>query len=115
MDGELLRHLYHRLFESDSARTDGGQTYSDAVIALIYFFAVLSNHSPRWAHDKRHWPLWARRLKFPSYSQLMRRLKRIDPLIEQLNCEYRAQLPSSSDKICDGKPMVVGGDSKDPD
>jgi hypothetical protein len=115
MDGELLRHLYHRLFESGSARTGVGQIYSDAIVALIYFFAVLSNRSPRWACDKRHWPLWARRLAFPSYSQLMRRLRQIDPLIAQLNCEFRARLPSGTDKTCDGKPLLVGGDSKDPD
>ena len=116
MDGELLRHLYHRLFESDSARTSGGVIYSDAIIALMYFFAVLNNKSPHWAHANRNcWPLWARRLRFPSYSQLMRRLKEIDPLIQQLNDEFRGQLPSGPDKICDGKPLLVGGDSKDPD
>jgi len=115
MDGELLRSIYHRLFESDSARPHGGQLYGDAVVALFHCFAVLSGRSHLWAYDKGHWPLWLRRMTFPSYSQLMRRLKGIDPLIEALNREFRALLPGGPDKTCDGKPLVVGGDSKDPD
>jgi hypothetical protein len=117
MDGELLSYLYHRLLHSDNARVAPGSTYSDAVVVLIYFYAVLCDRSPRWAHDKRHWPLWLRRLEFPSYSQLMRRL-RTEPtrrLIAQINDECRDRLPRCGEKFCDGKPLVVGGFSKDPD
>jgi len=54
MDGELLRSIYHRLFESDSARPHGGQLYGDAVVALFHCFAVLSGRSHLWAYDKGH-------------------------------------------------------------
>jgi IS5 family transposase len=117
MDGELLRQLYHRLFSDPRLISTRDCTFSDALILLIYFFAALNNCSPMWASDKRNWPLWCRHLRFPSYSQLMRRLnwKRTAELIDQLNAEFRAQLPTTAQKACDGKPLVVGGFSKDPD
>jgi len=117
MDCEMLLSVYHRLFKSDSGLPRPGYVYSDAVMILIHVFAVLTNHSARWAHNKKNWPLWARRLEFPSYSQLMRRLKEpvIAELISTLSREYRSTLPVTREKVCDGKPMVVSGFSKDPD
>jgi len=117
MDSDLLSYLYHRLIHSDNARIGQHYTYSIALIVLIYFFGVLSDRSTRWAYDRKHWPLWLRRLKFPSYSQVMKRLKTpaAQQLIEQLNTDLRQRLPRSPEKICDGKPLVVGGYSKDPD
>jgi hypothetical protein len=71
----------------------------------------------RWAHAKRNWPLWMRRLGRPGYSQLMRRLKTkaVRLLIVRLNLEFRNELPDGGEKFCDGKPLTVGGFSKDPD
>lgn len=117
MDGELLRRLYHRLFCDPTLNRTRDCTFPDALILLIYFFAALNNCSPLWASDKRNWPLWCRHLALPSYSQLMRRLKqkRIVEFIDRLNAEFRARLPATAHKACDGKPLVVGGFSKDPD
>jgi hypothetical protein len=117
MDDQLLLHLYHRLFEPGNSSRPSGCVYSNSIVVLIYFLAVLRDRSLRWAHERRNWPLWMRRLQRPSYSQLMRRLKTrsVLTLIAHLNLEFRAALPSGSDKFCDGKPLVVGGFSKDPD
>ena len=61
--------------------------------------------------------LWARHLKRPSYSQLMRRLKTpaIQAHVQDLNQDLLRRLPTSTDKAVDGKPMVVSDYSKDPD
>lgn len=117
MDGELFRELYHRLYSDPKLTRTRDCTFPDATILLIYYFAVLNNGSPKWASDKRNWPIWCRRLQFPSYSQLMKRLRweSTEVLIEQLNIEMRNRLPWTRDKTCDGKPLVVGGFSKDPD
>lgn len=117
MDGEMLRRVYHRLFKSDSGVPRAGCVYCDAVVVLVHVLAALTNHSHFWAHDKRNWPLWARRLAVPSYSQLMRRLKtpQVAALIASVNAEFRAALPDGVEKVCDGKPLVVSGFSKDPD
>jgi hypothetical protein len=118
MDDELLRYLYHRLLGPARAASDRFRQFSDGVIALIYLLAVLQDRSPHWAANKRNWPLWLRRvLPCPSYSQLIRRLKTasVVQLIGQVNAELREHLPRSALKCCDGKPLVVGGFSKDPD
>ncbi len=117
MDGELLRTFYHELFHRRKLKSGGRFTYSDAIILWIYFVGVVNDRSMRWAHDSRNWPLWARRLKRPSYSQLMRRLTQssIREHIDALNQQVIARLPKSTDKMIDGKPMTVGIYSKDPD
>lgn len=117
MDDQLLLYLYHRLFDSDKLQAASRCHYSDSLIVLIYFLAVIRGRSPRWACQKRNWPLWMRRLTCCSYSQFNRRLKTpsVVELIARVNLEFRSQLPDSDEKICDGKPLVVGGFSKDPD
>jgi hypothetical protein len=117
VDDQLLLHLYHRLFDPPGPRPARGCVYGDAIVALVHFLAVVRGRSMRWAHAKRNWPLWMRRLDRPGYSQLMRRLKTkaVRLLIVRLNLEFRGELPDGAEKFCDGKPLTVGGFSKDPD
>jgi hypothetical protein len=117
MEGQLLSWLYQRLVKSSSGIPCPDQTFSDGLVALIFLYGCLSDRSPRWACDKANWPLWARRVEFPSYSQLMKRLKQpsVARLIGDVDGELRGALPSGPDKVFDGKPLTVGGFSKDPD
>jgi hypothetical protein len=117
MDDQLLRYLYHRLFASGKHHHAYGCVFGDGIIVMVHFLSVIRERSMYWAYDKRNWPLWMRRLACPSYSQLMRRLKTqaVRRLIVELNLEFRSQLPDSDEKFCDGKPLTVGGFSKDPD
>ena len=119
MDDQLLLHLYHRLFDDANIEPAGAAhfTYSDSIVVLVYFVGVVRERSCKWAWNKGNWPLWMRRLERPSYSQFMRRLRTpsVHALIGRLNDEFRALLPRSDEKFCDGKPLVVGGFSKDPD
>lgn len=121
MDDQLLLHIYHRLFDPGKSKGDPhpsvGCVYPDAVIVLIYVLACVRDRSPRWAANRRNWPLWMRRLAGPGYSQFMKRLK-TDPvrrLLALLFLEYRDGLPASATKYADGKPLAVGGFTKDPD
>jgi len=118
MDDELLRILYRRLISSATPSGPARCRFPDGVIGLIYLLAVLRDRSPRWALQRRNWPLWMRGpVRPPSYSQFIRRLKSpsVRRLLEQLNAEFRDRLPRQQLKFCDGKPLVVGGFSKDPD
>jgi hypothetical protein len=117
MDSELLSYLYHRLLHSPSARVESHSTYSNGLIALMFLHAASSDRSPHWACRRGNWPIWCQRLRFPSYSQFMRRLKSnaVSELIRQVNDESRARLPQSHEKFLDGKPLTVGGFTKDPD
>ena len=117
MDGELFRTLYHELFHRRKLKTASRCNYQDAVILWIYFLGVFSDRSSHWAHDQRHWPLWARHLPRPSYSQLMRRLKTpaIQAHMDELNQAIIRRLPTATEKAIDGKPLVVSEYTKDPD
>jgi hypothetical protein len=117
MDDELLREVYHFLFHGERPVRTADCTFPDAVIVLIHLFRALRQLSAAAAMDKRRWPLWLRRLKFPSYSQFNRRVKTaaVAALLAELSGHFRSRLPCSSDKAIDGKPLIVGGFSKDPD
>jgi hypothetical protein len=113
MDDELLSSLYHFLI----GHRNPFCTYGDGHITLIYFFAVIRGRSGRWACQEKNWPLWLRRLPLPSYSQFNRRLKTpgVEALIRRVNTHFRDKLPGGNEKILDGKPLIIGGYSKDPD
>lgn len=117
MDDELLRRVYHYLFADGISPHTKRCRFSDAVIALIELFRVMGNLSAMQSLKRSRWPLWSRRLKFPSYSQFIRRAKSasVQQQITQLSQRCRAQLGSGTEKVCDGKPLLVGGYSKDPD
>jgi IS5 family transposase len=121
MDGELLRWLYHRLLHDPTLARTPGCTYGDGLVAFIYFFAVLSDRSPKWACRRTSWPPWCRAVlpkPLISYSQHNRRLQTesLQQLIARLNEELRDRLlPHGKAKVVDGKPLTVGGYSHDGD
>lgn len=115
MDGQLLRALYHELLVTGKHYRPRRCTYSDNLIVFLYFLAVLQNASLRRAHDRRHWPLWMRRLPRISYSELMRRLATpsVQQQIAAFNQTLRTRLPQTREKCVDGKPLPVGVYTKD--
>lgn len=117
MDDELLRRVYHYLFRDGISPHTRRCRFSDAVIVLIELFRVMGNLSAKQSLRRARWPVWSRRLPFPSYSQFNRRAKSatVQEQIAQLSDHYRALLASGPEKVCDGKPLLVGGYSKDPD
>jgi hypothetical protein len=117
MDGELLRWLYHKLLGVEPPATPRCR-YCDGLIVLIGLYATLNNRSLRWAASRQNWPIWCQRvLRFPSYSQVRRRMLKPGAmlLLLQLDTQLKQRLGTSSQKIADGKPLIVGGFSKDRD
>lgn len=117
MDDELLQRIYHYLFPFGMVMHTTRCQYADSLIELIELFRVAANLSARQALKRSRWPLWTRRLSFPSYSQFNRRVRTaaVQEKISQMSAQFRGQLGSSTEKACDGKPLLVGGFSKDPD
>jgi len=119
MDGELLGALYHRFCHDPKLAHTRDCTYSDGVILLVYCFAVMCNRSISWASNLANWPLWCRAAlrRLPSRSQVNKRLKTpsIASWIATIDAELRQCLPHGNDQVSDGKPLVVGGFSRDPD
>jgi hypothetical protein len=119
MDGELLRALYHRFSHDPKLAHTRDCTYSDGRILLLYCFAAMCDHSITWASNLKNWPLWCRAAirHLPSRSQVNKRLKTesIGRWIAVIDAELRNRLPHGADQVGDGKPLVVGGFSRDPD
>lgn len=84
----------------------------------MYLWAVLHDRPTCWACDPVNWPkgLWQRKL--PSQSTMSRRLRttEIQRLLHAME-QRMAKLQDSSGWVLmvDGKPLVVGTHSKDPD
>jgi Transposase DDE domain len=120
MDGELLAWLYRRLLHDPNLAHRRDCTYGDGIILLVYFYATLNNRSVLWASKLKHWPCWCAavfRDHWPSRSQINKRLQNesVAKWIATLDAELRERLPRGKDKVADGKPLVVGGFSHDPD
>lgn len=116
MDDEL-RAVYRLLFPPRVPVATAGCTFPDAVIALIELFRVGRHLSMAAAMQRKRWPLWMRHLKTPGYSQVNRRVKThaVQQLIQRVGQHFAKQSPHTHDKAIDGKPLTVGGFSKDPD
>jgi len=93
------------------------ETYSARDVVRVLLWAVVHDRPVYWACQRRHWPLEMRRVKLISQSQMSRRLRcfAVQQMLMQLQQTMRDQLPQGWVKYLDGKPLPVGGCSKDRD
>lgn len=94
-------------------------TFFDMEIVMVYIWAVLHERPTSWACDASNWPegLWPRR-RLPSQPTMSRRLGTTE--VQRLLHVMEQRLIKLQDRhglvaIVDGKPLVVGAHSKDPD
>ena len=94
-------------------RRDGD--FNDHDIVPIFYWAVIHDRPQEWACQARHWPCHRRRHPLPCPGTLSRRLRtpRVMALLDAL--ERRVTAPSQGGLfwMIDGKPLVIGGCSKD--
>ena len=97
---------------------DARNTHTDATIVLVLIWAALHGRSPDWATKAPNWPGDLRpRAGLPSQSCVSRRTRKIGvlSLVQRLEDRLRDDLPRCEIKLVDGRPLPVGGCSKDPD
>jgi len=117
MEAQMWRSLYSIVREVAADRPRGGRRFSDAVIVLTLLWAAFNNRPILWATARRNWPLWTQRWlrRVPTPTTMSRRLRRdsvrvfLDAVLEHA----QARLPSGLCVVIDGKPLVIGGGSKD--
>ena len=118
MERELYRRLYVMIYQLARAQRTKHVVYADRLIVLVYAWAVLHDRPVNWACDKRHWPERARaQMRLPSASTMSRRLARppVRALIDRFEATLRQRLQRGGPHRLDGKPLPVGGASKDRD
>ena len=120
MEGELWEAVYRVVLEEASkAPRRKGVLYSDAWVLGVFFWAAVHDRPVRWACDARNWPEPMRWRGLPCDSTVGERLRTLSVLrllaavLERLASLCPAAGPLV--RAVDGKPLPVGGHSKDRD
>jgi hypothetical protein len=135
VERERYRRMRAVLREVEGGHHDNPRyTHRDSTVLLVALWAALHTKPIGWATAPAHWDARLRpRGGLPSQSCMSRRLQLAcgpdaDPdanaddcratifdLLERWQAALRRQLPDSDVKLIDGRGLVVGGCSKDPD
>jgi hypothetical protein len=115
MERELWNQLYTLALELDKRCWTWG--YPAAVIVGVYLWAVIHDRPTCWACEGRHWPEGHPWDHLPSQSCMSRRLRSqtVEKLFEEMEQAIRENPGYCWVKFIDGKPLPIGGYSKDPD
>jgi hypothetical protein len=91
--------------------------YSDALIAKLYFWAVLHDRPMTWVTDRMHFNRLFRPRRVPSISQLNRRIAadRFQHLLQRIHQQLSASQATVDTFYIDGKPLNVSAVSGDRD
>ena len=115
MEGELWMELYRRIMESGKFGRGRWQQFSDARIALVYFWAVLHDRPVCWACDERNWPDDQPGGPLPSNATMSRRLRTegVQAVLDWLEMAHRQRLGGGLFKCIDAMPLLIGNSSGD--
>jgi hypothetical protein len=104
------------LAELGKPRFDPREDFTDHDIVRVYYWAVIHDRPTTWALRPRHWPPHLRRrLRLPSDSTMSRRLRSaaVVALLDALERRVTAPKGPGLFWMIDGKPLPIGGCSKD--
>ncbi len=89
--------------------------YTDHDIVQVYYWAVIHDRPDCWACQAKHWPIHLRSRPLPTPGTLSRRLRSVAVRTLLTSLERRVSAPQEPGLfwIIDGKPLVIGGCSKD--
>lgn len=115
MENELWKKVYQIVTEVAKNKTLKRATYTNADIVLTYLWAVLHDRPVSWACKKYNWPIYYRRKSLPNPSTMTRRLRNpaTQKLLQNIEKILINKLPRSICRWIDGKPLPIGGASKD--
>jgi hypothetical protein len=121
MEGELWEAVYRLILEEASKRPRHKRViYTDAWVLGVFFWAAVHDRPVCWACDGRNWPDARRRGRdLPSDGCMSERLRTL-PVLSLLaavlgRLSSLAPPRESLVRVVDGKPLPVGGYSKDRD
>lgn len=116
MERQRYRELFTLLKQAAQGhRQDPRCTHSDRTIVAVLLWAALHDKPILWAAQPGNWPGDLRPRPLPSQSCLSRRLRQpgVLALLERFHQQLQTHLPASDLKLIDGRPLPVGGCSKD--
>jgi hypothetical protein len=115
MEYQLLKEIVALLATLDKPRTPARFAFSDADIVRVYYWSVLCDRPTSWACRPEHWPVHLRRRPLPSQPTMSRRLRSpsVVALLDALERRVTAPKEPGLFWMVDGKPLPIGGCSKD--
>ena len=121
MEGELWEAVYRLILEEANKRARRKHViYTDAWVLGVFSWAVLHDRPVSWACDERNWPDEHRRGRdLPANGTMSERLRTLSvlQLLAAVLDRLAALAPPARTlvRVVDGKPLPVGGYSKDRD
>jgi hypothetical protein len=120
MEGELWEQVYRLIREEASKRPRQRHVvYGDAWVLAVFFWAVVHDRPVCWACEPRNWPEHQRWRQLPGGGTMSGRLRTLSvlQLLAAVLDRLAALAPPESTLVraVDGKPLPVGGYSKDRD
>jgi len=118
MECELWPQLYAIVVSAGRRMPKVRVRYSDALILLVLLWSGLHDRPLSWGCDPRNWKSTrVKPARLPSDSTVSRRLRspRIMALMQFIEADLRGSAPPKLWKILDGKCLLIGRCSKDPD
>jgi Transposase DDE domain len=118
MERELWPPLYRLLRELGKDFRQKYVHYQPWLLVAVMLWAALHDRPLSWACQRRHWSTTTLKpWKIPSYATLSRRIDRVGCglLWAELERRLRERGELHLLALLDGKPLPVGGNSKDPD
>ena len=117
MERKLWTRLYPVVVAVCQRISHPGVVFTDRWIVLVYFWAVIHDRPTSWACDQANWPKDLGPARLPSQPTMSRRLRlaHVQWALALILEELRGDPDVGLLKFIDGKPLPVGGDSKDPD
>lgn len=115
MEYQLWHYIVALLSGLDQTPNLTDCDYSDTCIVQVYYWSVIHDRPVSWACQRRHWPLHRRREPLPSNATMSRRLR--TPTVLALLAELASRVVAPREPemfwMIDGKPLPIGGCSKD--
>lgn len=115
MEHQLWKAIVAVLLSLDKPRTPTRFDFSDEDIVKSYYWAVIHDRPTSWTCRKEHWPIHLRKRPLPSAATLSRRLRSptVMALLDALERRITAPKEAGLFWMIDGKPLPIGGCSKD--
>src|SRR5687767_11277158 len=115
MEHQLWKSIVAVLLRLDKARAAARFDFSDQEIVQVYYWSVICDRPTSWACKKGHWPVHLRGRPLPSPATMSRSLRSasVVALLDALERRVTAPKGPGLFWMIDGKPLPIGGCSKD--
>src|SRR6188474_2615160 len=115
MEHQLFKAIVAVLAGLDKPRTSTACDFRDEDIVKVYYWSVIHDRPTSWACDKKNWPIHLRKRPLPSPATMSRRLRWpcVVALLDALERRVIAPKEPGLFWMIDGKPLPIGGCSKD--